>query len=149
MTNAYNIALQNLSGKVRENPGNENRIVDESQNLTCFGCQDKRMGKIIFRLLLCLQILSGSTFITAAWQADRVLDKSGMGDLEKFTFWNQLAGIGFYVFLLFWLCGVILLIIMRFRSRKNLFQVPSWAQSNLGVWLPLALLFSGWALAIF
>ena len=106
------------------------------------------MKKGSFNALLVFQAISIVVFTLALWQADRALDKSGIGDPEKFNYWNQICGISFYAFLCAWVFGVSILAFIRLRLRQRKMEVPTWAQSNVGIWLPLALLSFGWTISI-
>ncbi|WP_306535295.1 hypothetical protein, partial [Geobacter sp.] len=97
---------------------------------------------------LVIQALAGITFVVAAWKSDRALDKSGIGDPERFTFWNEIAGISFNVFLIAWLISVSILLFNHFRSRKSHETQQLWQPSNRGLWLPPLLLFIGWLVCI-
>ncbi|QSV46272.1 hypothetical protein [Geobacter benzoatilyticus] len=106
------------------------------------------MARKNYTTILVVQALAGITFVVAAWKSDRALDKSGIGDPERFTFWNEIAGISFNVFIIAWLIGVSILLFNHFNSRKSHEPKQLWQQSNRGVWLPPLLLFIGWLVCI-
>jgi hypothetical protein len=62
------------------------------------GPKNSTMKKGFFGIILSLELVAIVIFTIAGWQADRALDKSGIGDPEKFTYWNNIAGISFYIF---------------------------------------------------
>ena len=77
------------------------------------------MNKKIQIGLVTLQILAALIFFVANWQADRALDKSGIGDPERFFYWNTIATYGARTFLLAWLVSVTVeqLDSMRYTSK--------------------------------
>jgi hypothetical protein len=106
------------------------------------------MARKAYMSILFLQLLAGASFVISGWQEDRALDKSGIGDLEKFTFWNQIAGVSFYLFVAAWLSGLAILACFYVLARKKPEAKPSWQPSNRGLWVPLLLLSLGWLIGI-
>ena len=98
--------------------------------------------------ILFLQLLAGASFVISVWQGDRALDKSGIGDPEKFAFWNQIAGVSFYLFVAAWLSSVAILLYFYVLAQKKLEAKPSWQPSNRGLWVPPLLLFLGWVIGV-
>jgi len=101
-----------------------------------------------------LQALSGLGFFVSVWYSDRALDKSGIGDPERFTFWNQYAGWAFKIFLALWIAGVVHAIWRRkIEATHNAavastFQKSTWRGPALHLLLPPVLLFVGWLLIL-
>lgn len=62
---------------------------------------------IIQKGIVFIEVISAIIFFVANWQADRALDKSGIGDPERFTYWNNIAGSCFKVFALAWVCVIV------------------------------------------
>ena len=56
--------------------------------------------------LIILEVISALVFFVAGWEADRALDKSGIVDPERFTYWNSISGDGIKVFLLSWIASI-------------------------------------------
>lgn len=106
------------------------------------------MKKGFFGIILSLELVAILIFTIAGWQADRALDKSGIGDPEIFSYWNNIAGISFYTFVGAWVAGVIILILIRRFLRQNGRDFPPWAKSNVGAWLPPMLLSLGWFISV-
>ena len=106
------------------------------------------MKKGFFGIILSLELAAIVIFTIAGWQADRALDKSGIGDPEKFSYWNNIAGISFYAFVGAWMAGVIILILIRRILRQNGRAIPPWAKSNVGAWLPPMLLSLSWFISV-
>ncbi|MCX5877343.1 MAG: hypothetical protein NT087_13830 [Deltaproteobacteria bacterium] len=106
------------------------------------------MTRKVYMSILFLQLLAGASFVISGWQGDRALDKSGIGDPEKFTFWNQIAGGSFYLFVVAWLSGIAMLLYFHVLARKKTDAKPSWQPSNRGLWVPPLLLSLGWLIGI-
>lgn len=87
---------------------------------------------------LLVQLLLVVGFLGLAWQADQVIDKSGIGDLEAWGRFNTFAGIAFYSFAFVWLATIILSLAGRvFRTTK----------AQLATGLPPLALILGWCLS--
>ncbi len=80
----------------------------------------KTMRKNFLQIVLVLiQIISSLVFFVASWKADRALDKSGIGDIERFTYWNALAGNYIKLFFLAWV--ITLFIVISIDVQKHSF----------------------------
>jgi hypothetical protein len=99
-----------------------------------------------------LQFIIGIAYVVAGWKADRALDKSGVGDPEIFDYWSHIAGISFWLFVLLWVAGsIIILLNLRHERQENIMKLLSMNLLNkysIGIWLPPVLLFVGWVLTI-
>jgi glycosyltransferase involved in cell wall biosynthesis len=67
-------------------------------------------------VLVLIQIISSLVFFVASWKADRALDKSGIGDIERFTYWNALAGNYIKLFFLAWVITLFIAIIIHVKK---------------------------------
>lgn len=71
------------------------------------------------------------------------MDKSGLGDLDRFAFWNSIVGLSVMLFFLAWVAAVLLAVLTRQRA-----EFPSaakyWKQLIPDVLLPPVLLATGW-----
>ena len=99
-----------------------------------------------------LQFIAGIIYVIGGWKADRALDKSGIGDPEIFNYWNHIAGLAFWIFVMSWVLGSAV-ILWQLRQEKGeniikLFHLKLLNPSALGIWLPPALLFVGWVITI-
>lgn len=84
-----------------------------------------------------------AVFLVSGWQSDRALDKSGIGDPEKFIFWDRYAGFGIKYFLLLWVIAIILSLL--FRRRKHFTSANAYWRSLIpDVILPPMVLILGW-----
>jgi hypothetical protein len=106
------------------------------------------MARKAYMSILFLQLLTGASFVISVWQGDRALDRSGIGDPEKFTFWSQIAGVSFSLFVGAWLSGIVILSCFYVLARKKPEAKPSWQPSNRGLWVPPLLLSLGWVIGI-
>ncbi|MCO5787254.1 hypothetical protein DHB74_12885 [Pseudomonas sp. G11-1] len=87
---------------------------------------------------LLVQLLLIAGFLGLAWQADQVMDKSGIGDVEAWRRFSAFAGIAFYGFAFLWLATIILSLAGRvFRTSK----------AQLAIGLPPLALATGWCLS--
>lgn len=92
----------------------------------------------ILSISLLIQLIFVAGFLGLAWQADQVMDKSGIGDIEAWRRFNDLAGIALYGVAFVWGGTIILSLAGRaFRTTK--------AQLAIGL-PPLALVFC-WCLS--
>jgi hypothetical protein len=73
------------------------------------------MKKKIQISLIIIQILAALIFFVAGWKADRALDKSGIGDPERFSYWNAVATHGMRAFLLSWIASIAVETVDRIR----------------------------------
>jgi len=88
-----------------------------------------------------------AVFLVSCWQSDRALDKSGIGDPEKFTYWNNYAGLSIMCFALVWVTAVILALV--FRRRKHYSSAKAYRQALLpDVLLPPFFLILGWIIIL-
>jgi len=62
----------------------------------------------VLSISLLVQLLLVAGFLGLAWQADQVMDKSGVGDVEAWNRFNAFAGIAFYGVAFVWLATIIL-----------------------------------------
>ena len=84
-----------------------------------------------------------TVFLVSCWQSDRTLDKSGIGDPEKFTYWDRYAGLSIKYFVLLWVAAVILS--LMFRRRKHYPTAKAYWRALLpDVLLPPFVLVLGW-----
>jgi hypothetical protein len=99
-----------------------------------------------------LQFITGIAFVVAGWKSDRALDKSGVGDPEIFDYWSRIAGVSFWLFMMLWITGsIIILLILRKERQESIIKLLSMNlinKSSIGIWLPPILLFFGWVLTI-
>jgi hypothetical protein len=102
-----------------------------------------KKSKLIQLVLSAAEFSFVAVFLISVWQSDRALDKSGIGDPEKFTFWNRYAGLGVKYFVLLWVVAVVLSLF--FRRRKDFQSVKSYWRSLIpDVLLPPLILILGW-----
>lgn|SRR6266581_727935 len=88
-----------------------------------------------------------AVFIVSGWQSDRALDKSGIGDPEKFTYWDRYAGLGIKCFVITWVAAVILALL--FRRRKDFPSTKAYWRSLIpDVLLPPFTLVFGWLIIL-
>ncbi|RGP55142.1 MULTISPECIES: hypothetical protein [Gammaproteobacteria] len=92
----------------------------------------------VLNISLLVQLLLVAGFLGLAWQADQLMDKSGVGDLEAWNRFNNFAGIAFYGVALVWLATIILSLAGR------AFGTP---QAQLAVGMPPLALVLGWLLS--
>lgn len=86
-------------------------------------------------------------FLVSCWLSDRAMDKAGIGDLEKFTYWNRYAGLSIMSFVLVWVTAVILALV--FRRRKHFLSAKTYWQALLpDVLLPPFVLVLGWIIIL-
>jgi len=86
-------------------------------------------------------------FLVSCWLSDRAMDKTGIGDLEKFTYWNRYAGLSIMSFVLVWVTTVILALV--FRRRKHYSSARAYWQALLpDVLLPPFILVLGWLIIL-
>ncbi|QXM08941.1 hypothetical protein KP002_18560 [Geomonas subterranea] len=89
------------------------------------------------------ELLCAATSLAAALQAERSMDKSGIGDLERFAFWNSVVALSVMLFFLFWVAAVLLALFTRQRG-----NFPSaaryWKDLIPDVLFPPLLLAAGW-----
>ena len=92
------------------------------------------MSRFLNSVLL-FQLVAIAGFIWFGWQADQVMGKDGIGDLELWSQYNNQAGIAIYIAVACWLVVITVAIASKsFRSRQ--------AQMAIGL-PPLAAVF-GW-----
>lgn len=94
-------------------------------------------------VLSAAELLFAAVSLVAARQADRAMDKSGIGDLERFAFWNSVVGLSVMLFFLFWVAAVLLAV---FAWQRGEFASASRYWKNLvpDVFLPPVVLAAGW-----
>lgn len=84
-----------------------------------------------------------AVFLVSCWHSDRALDKSGIGDPERFTYWDRYAGLGIRSFVLLWVVAVVLSLFIR--RRKDFEPTKAyWISLILDVLLPPLVLALGW-----
>lgn len=82
-------------------------------------------------------------FLLSCWNSDRALDKSGIGDPEKFTYWDRYAGLGIRSFVLLWIVAVVLWLFIK--RRKDFESTRAYWRSLIpDVLLPPLVLVFGW-----
>lgn len=92
----------------------------------------------VLSISLLIQLLLIAGFLGFSWQADQVMDKSGIGDIEAWRRFNALSGITFYGVTFVWLATIMLSLIVRlFRTSK----------AQLAIGLPPLALILGWCLS--
>jgi hypothetical protein len=100
----------------------------------------KRRGKHgLLNALFILELSAAMAFVWAVWNADQAMDKSGLGDYARFAYWNNWAGVFWYVFIGLWLVGITA---AGFREGGRFWRWP--IRSRVGLFVigpPLALLF--------
>ncbi|UAC05013.1 hypothetical protein KVP06_04835 [Geobacter sulfurreducens] len=84
-----------------------------------------------------------AVFLVSGWQSDRALDKSGIGDPEKFTYWNGYAGLSVKCFAVLWTVAVVLSLLFR-RSKDFDSKKAYWRSLVPDVLLPPLVLVLGW-----
>jgi hypothetical protein len=88
-----------------------------------------------------------TVFLVSCWQSDRALDKSGIGDPEKFTYWDRYAGLSIECFALVWIVAVVLALV--FRRRKHYSSTKAYWRTLLpDVLLPPFVLVLGWVIIL-
>ena len=88
-----------------------------------------------------------AVFLVSGWQSDRALDKSGIGDPEKFTYWDRYAGLSIKYFALLWVSAVILALV--FKRRKHFATAEAYWKALLpDVLLPPFILILGWVIIL-
>lgn len=88
-----------------------------------------------------------AVFLVSCWQSDRALDKSGIGDPEKFTYWDRYAGLSIKYFVLLWIVAVILALL--FRRWKHFHSAKAYWKALLpDVLLPPFVLVLGWIIIL-
>lgn len=93
------------------------------------------------------EFLLVAVFLVSGWQSDRALDKSGIGDPEKFTYWDNYAGLSIKYFVLLWVAAVILALV--FRPRKHFPSAREYWKALLpDVLLPPFVLILGWVIIL-
>ncbi|MEE4250430.1 MAG: hypothetical protein V2I38_07560 [Alcanivoracaceae bacterium] len=91
----------------------------------------------VLSISLLIQLLLIAGFLGFSWQADQVMDKSGIGDIEAWRRFNALSGIAFYGVTFVWLATIMLSLVIRlFRTSK----------AQLAIGLPPLALILGWCL---
>jgi hypothetical protein len=92
----------------------------------------------VLSISLLVQLLLVAGFLALVWQADQLMAKSGVGDVEAWNRFNAFAGITFYGLVFVWLATIIL----SFAGRA--FVTP---QAQLAVGLPPLALILAWLLS--
>ncbi|MBJ6750584.1 hypothetical protein [Geomonas anaerohicana] len=94
-------------------------------------------------LLSAAELACAAMSLAAAWQADAAMDKSGLGDLERFALWNSIVGLSLMLFFLLWVSAVLVALFTRQRE-----QYPGnaqyWKEMVPDVLCPPLLLGAGW-----
>lgn len=96
------------------------------------------------KLALCAgEIACAIASLAAARAADIAMDKTGLGDLERFAFWNSIVGLSVMLFFLLWVAAVLLAVFTRqrefFASRGKY-----WMNLVPDVILPPLVMVAGW-----
>ncbi|GFO64609.1 hypothetical protein GMPD_25280 [Geomonas paludis] len=94
-------------------------------------------------LLAAAQLACAATSLTAAWQADAAMDKSGLGDLERFAFWNSIVGLSLMLFFLLWVAAL-LLALFAWQRDPSAGAWQRWKDLIPDVLCPPVLLAAGW-----
>lgn len=99
------------------------------------------------KLALCAgEIACVVASLSAARAADLAMDKTGVGDLDRFAFWNSIVGLSVMLFFLLWVAAVLLAVFSRqreFYASKREY----WMNLVPDVILPPLLMGAGWAAA--
>jgi hypothetical protein len=77
-----------------------------------------RTKKVLIQLVV-IQILALSGFLYSARAADNAMDKTGIGDYQKFAYWSQWAGAAYHLIIISWVIGLITTGIYYFKAIEN------------------------------
>lgn len=106
-----------------------------------------KKSNILQIILSAAEFFFVAVFLVSGWQSDRALDKSGIGDPEKFTYWDRYAGLSIKYFALLWVAAVILALV--FRRRKDFPSAKAyWKALIPDVLLPPFVLVLGWVIIL-
>jgi len=106
-----------------------------------------KKSKVIQIILSAAEFFFVTFFLVSCWQSDRALDKSGIGDPEKFTYWDRYAGLGIKCFVITWVAAVIFGLL--FRRRKDFPSAKAYWRSLIpDVLLPPFTLVFGWLIIL-
>jgi hypothetical protein len=87
-------------------------------------------------------------FIFTSYQADRVLSKAGIGNLEVFAFWSRCSWLAITVFLLLWMVATVMAVVNRQGSHFS--SGGAYVKSILpDVILPPVILLASWLAYMF
>jgi hypothetical protein len=106
----------------------------------------------VSRLATGLQAVTAGWFLVAVFQADRAMDKSGVGNPAQATIWNTRASVAFEAFWVLWTAGLIAAAVEQLKewraSGRRPWQQPvvDWPLTPLvrAFVLPPGLLALGW-----
>ncbi|WP_224983159.1 hypothetical protein [Geomonas agri] len=94
-------------------------------------------------LLAGTELACAAVSLAAAWQAEAAMDKSGLGDLDQFAFWNSIVGLSLMLFFLLWVAAVLLALFTRQREQYASAR-RYWKELIPDVLAPPLLLGAGW-----
>lgn len=106
-----------------------------------------KKSSVIQIILSAAEFFFVTVFLVSCWQSDRALDKSGIGDPEKFTYWDRYAGLSIKYFVLLWVAAVILAIVFR-RWKHYPTAKAYWRALLPDVLLPPFILVLGWVIIL-
>ena len=78
------------------------------------------MPKRVAVPIIAMQLVVASVWVIALDRADAAMDKSGIGNLEQFNYWNNCAGIAFYSFVSVWCLALVGLVAKSIRKHRSL-----------------------------
>jgi len=102
---------------------------------------------IVKYILSAAEFFCVAVFLVSGWQSDRALDKSGIGDPEKFTYWDRYAGISIKFFVLLWVVAITYALVLR-RRKHYLSGKAYWRALLPDVLLPPFILVLGWLIIL-
>lgn len=84
--------------------------------------------------------------LAAVRGANIAMDNNGLGDLDRFAFWNSIVGLSVMLFFLLWVAAVLLAV---FSSQRALYasRREYWMNLVPDVILPPLAMVAGWAAA--
>ncbi|QWV98481.1 hypothetical protein KP005_04120 [Geomonas nitrogeniifigens] len=94
-------------------------------------------------LLAAAELVCVAASLTAAWQAHASMEMSGLGDLDRFAFWNSIIALSLMLFFLLWVAAVLLALFARQREHFGS-AARYWKHLVPDVLLPPVLLAAGW-----
>lgn len=102
--------------------------------LEIIDCTRKHM-KGFLSVTVVIQLVLVACFIWFGWQAEQMMDKSGLGNFEEWSSLNEFAGIALYAAIAVW--GAVLVLVAVRRSFRMI-------QAQLSIGLPPICLILGW-----
>jgi hypothetical protein len=96
--------------------------------------------KTYLTIILLAQVATIAAFIWFARQADKAMDKTGIGNLQLNQHYNSYAGIAFYVAVTLWVASIFVAILGKHFKETS---------SQIVIVLPPLLLVLGWLSCLF